>query len=396
MNSKKIILINALITILLLVVFYLGINAEYNNQNNDYIVSKSNIYDTTLTNEERQKLNDDLYKQRLNIITETIKKVSPAVVGINVKEIRQYRSPYANDPFWRYFFGDGIYNQEIQGLGSGYIISPDGYIVTNDHVAGQGSEITVTLANGEHYDAKIVGTDLTTDICLLKIEGENFPYVKLGNSDDVVIGEWAIAVGNPFGLFSISEKPTVTVGVISATGMNLSPVDNRYYLNMIQTDASINQGNSGGPLVNSVGEVIGMNTIIYTANGSGGSIGIGFAIPVNKIKKIVEELKRFGKIDRNFWTGLRIQNVDKGIAEYFGLKRSYGVLVKEIIRNSPAQKAGFQVYDVITEVNNVKVDNSNTLIGLLQDYKTGDIVDITIIRDGKKLIKKMKLERQND
>lgn len=395
MNSKKIILINALITILLLVFFYLGINAEY-NQKNDYLVSKSNIYDTTLTNEERQKLNDDLYKQRLNIITETIKKVSPAVVGINVKEIRQYRSPYANDPFWRYFFGDGIYNQEIQGLGSGYIISPDGYIVTNDHVAGQGSEITVTLANGEHYDAKIVGTDLTTDICLLKIEGENFPYVKLGNSDDVVIGEWAIAVGNPFGLFSISEKPTVTVGVISATGMNLSPVDNRYYLNMIQTDASINQGNSGGPLVNSVGEVIGMNTIIYTANGSGGSIGIGFAIPINKIKKIVEELKRFGKIDRNFWTGLRIQNVDKGIAEYFGLKRSYGVLVKEIIRNSPAQKAGFQVYDVITEVNNVKVDNSNTLIGLLQDYKTGDVVDITIIRDGKKLIKKMKLERQND
>lgn len=395
MTHKKIIILNSAITLILITAFYLVTRAEYSNQRN-YKYSTANIFDTTLTNDARQKINDELYKQRVNIITETIQKVSPAVVGINVKEIRQYRSPYANDPFWRYFFGEGIYNQEIQGLGSGYIISPDGYIVTNDHVAGQGDEITVTLANGEHYEAKIVGTDLTTDICLLKIDGKNLPFVKFGNSDDIIIGEWAIAVGNPFGLFSVSEKPTVTVGVISATGMNLSPVENRYYLNMIQTDASINQGNSGGPLVNSVGEVIGMNTIIYTASGSGGSIGIGFAIPINKIKKIVDKLKKFGKIDRNYWTGLRIQNVDKGIADYFNLKRAYGVLVKEIIRNSPADKANFQVYDVITEINNIRVDNSNTLIGLLQDYETGDVVNFTIIRDGKELKKKMKLELQND
>jgi len=395
MTNRKLILINSLITLLLLITFYLVTNAENTNSAQPNY-STASFYDTTLSDEQRIKINDALYRQRSNIITETIQKVSPAVVGINVKEIRQYRSPYANDPFWRYFFGEGIYNQEVQGLGSGYLISSDGYIVTNDHVAGQGAEITVTLSNGEHYEAKIVGSDLTTDICLLKVEGKNLPFVKLGNSNDVIIGEWAIAVGNPFGLFSVSEKPTVTVGVISATGMNLSPVDNRYYLNMIQTDASINQGNSGGPLVNSVGEVIGMNTIIYTANGSGGSIGIGFAIPVDKIKRIVEELKKFGKVDRNFWTGLRIQNVDKGIAEYFGLKRNYGVLVKEIIRNSPADKSNFQVYDIITDINNIKVDNSNTLIGLLQDYKTGDAVSLGVIRDGKRIVKKMKLERQND
>lgn len=394
MSIKKILAFNSIITIILLVLFYIVIQASVNRKldaiNNHFDYNRNFIFS------DRSQINDSLYQQRNNIITKTIQEVSPAVVGINVKEIRQYRSPYANDPFWRYFFGDGIYNQEIQELGSGYIISPDGYIVTNDHVAGQGDEITVTLSNGEHYDAKIVGTDLTTDICLLKIEGENLPFVKLGNSDDIIIGEWAIALGNPFGLFSISEKPTVTVGVISATGMNLSPVDNRYYLNMIQTDASINQGNSGGPLVNSLGEVIGMNTIIYTANGSGGSIGIGFAIPINKVKKIIEELKKNGKFDRNFWTGLRIQNVDKGIADYFGLKRNYGVLVKEIIRNSPAEKAGFQIYDIIIEVNNIKVDNSNTLIGLLQDFRTNDVVTMSIIRDGKKLKKKMKLERAND
>jgi len=395
-SNKKIIIINSGITFGLITLLYIALQAKIispDNHSNPYAGFNTPYYSSI---DGRNKQNDSLYQQRNNIITRTIQKVSPAVVGINVKEIRQYRSPYANDPFWRYFFGEGIYNQEIQGLGSGYIISPDGYIVTNDHVAGQGSEITVTLSNGEHYQAKIVGTDLTTDVCLLKIDGQNLPYVNLGDSDDIIIGEWAIAVGNPFGLFSISEKPTVTVGVISATGMNLSPVDNRYYLNMIQTDASINQGNSGGPLVNSAGEVIGMNTIIYTANGSGGSIGIGFAIPINKVKSVIEELKKSGKFDRDYWTGLRIQNVDKSIAEYFKLTRSYGVLIKEIIRNSPAEKAGFQVYDIVIEINGIKVDNSNTLIGLLQDYKTNDYVTFTLIRDGKKINKKMKLEHSND
>ncbi len=204
-----------------------------------------------------QQFQDDITNSRKNIITQTVEKVSPAIVGINVIEIRKYNDPFGSmfdDPFFRQFFGNrGNYNQKVQGLGSGYIISPDGYIVTNDHVAGNATEITVTMTDGSHHQAKIIGSDPVSDICLLKIDGENLPYVELGNSDDIIIGEWVIALGNPFGLFELNDKPTVTVGVISATGMNLEPINDRYYLNMIQTDAAINGGNSGGALVNSLG-----------------------------------------------------------------------------------------------------------------------------------------------
>ena len=241
--------------------------------------------------QDTDKTIDDIAGSRKNIITETVKKVSPAVVGINVIEIQQYRDPlgsFFDDPFFRQFFGDRrSRSREVKELGSGYIISPDGYIVTNDHVAGNASRITITLTDGISYDAKLIGSDPVSDIALLKIDGENFPYVEPGNSDEIIIGEWAIALGNPFGLFEVNDKPTVTVGVISATGMNLEPINDRYYLNMIQTDAAINGGNSGGPLVNSLGEVIGMNTLIFTA-GSQGSIGLGFAIPINKVKSIIE------------------------------------------------------------------------------------------------------------
>ncbi|HSR17707.1 MAG TPA: trypsin-like peptidase domain-containing protein, partial [Ignavibacteriaceae bacterium] len=252
-------------------------------------------------NQEKDLANHEISKTRKNIITETVRKISPAVVGINVIEIREYRDPYSNffdDPFFRRFFGDrGTYKQKVKGLGSGFIISSNGYIVTNDHVAGNGSEITVTMTNGNHYNAKIVGSDPTTDICLLKIDGTNLPYVYLGNSDDIMIGEWVVALGNPFGLFEVNNKPTVTVGVVSSTGMNLNQINDRYYINMIQTDAAINGGNSGGPLVNSIGEVIGMNTLIFTAGGNEGSIGLGFAISINKVKKIVDELKKKGRIN---------------------------------------------------------------------------------------------------
>ena len=274
--------------------------------------------------------NNIISESRQTIITETVKKVSPAVVGINVTEIRQYRDPFGSffdDPFFKQFFGNrGNYNQKIKGLGSGFIISPDGYIITNDHVAGNATEITVTMTNGKQYPAKVVGTDAASDICLLKVDADDLPYETLGNSDNILIGEWVIAFGNPFGLFEINDKPTVTVGVISSTGMNLEPLDNRYYLNMLQTDAAINGGNSGGPLVNSVGEVIGMNTLIYSPNGSGGNIGLSFAIPINKIKRIISELKQKGSIDRNFDVGFKIQSIDEGIADYYKLptsKRSY-------------------------------------------------------------------------
>jgi len=218
------------------------------------------------------------------------------------------------------------------------------------------------------------------------------PYIKLGNSEDILVGEWVIAFGNPFGLFDVNDQPTITVGVISSKGMNLGSQDNRYYINMLQTDAAINSGNSGGPLVNAFGELIGMNTLIYTAQGSSGNVGVGFAIPINKIKKVVDELKENGKVNRDFWTGLSVQTIDASIAKVYNLKSSRGVIITDIARNSPAQKSGLEVYDIILAVNNTKVNNENTLIGVLQEFRTGETLDIQVLRDNSTLTKKMKLE----
>ena len=342
--------------------------------------------------------NISISESRQTIITKTVKKVSPAVVGINVTEIRQYRDPFGSffdDPFFRQFFGNrGNYNQKIKGLGSGFIISPDGYIVTNDHVAGNATEITVTMTNGKQYPAKVVGTDAASDICLLKVDADNLPYEILGNSNNVMIGEWVIALGNPFGLFEINDKPTITVGVISSTGMNLEPLENRYYLNMLQTDAAINGGNSGGPLVNSVGEVIGMNTLIYSPNGSGGNIGLSFAIPINKMKRIITELKQKGSIDRDFDVGFKIQSIDEGIAEYYKLPTSKGVIITYIASGSPADKAGLKVGDIIQEVNKYKISNENTLISVFQEFRVGQTITLKIIRDDKEMEKKMTLDKR--
>jgi len=375
------------------IVYFIDRNSDklyFSESRNDSSLVPANYQQNLINN---QALNDS----RQNIITETVKKVSPAVVGISVTEIRQYRDPFGSffdDPFFRQFFGDrGTQNRKVQGLGSGYIISPDGYILTNDHVAGNASEITVTLTNGNHYPAKIIGTDPVSDICLLKIEGGDFPFISLGNSDDIIIGEWVIALGNPFGLFNINDKPTVTVGVISAIGMNLEPINNRYYLNMIQTDAAINGGNSGGPLVNSLGDVIGMNTLIFTAGGAQGSIGLGFAISINKVKRIVTELKEKGEIDRNFDIGLRIQSIDEGIANYYNLPSTKGVIITQVAPASPAVKAGLKVGDLIVEVESFKINNEQTLVGVFQEFRRGQIVEIKIIRDNEELIKKMKLEK---
>ena len=344
---------------------------------------------------QKNKNNDEITNSRRNIITETVKNVSPAIVGINVIEIREYKDPFFSffdDPFFQRFFGNrGTYNQEVKGLGSGYIISSDGYIVTNDHVAGNATKITVTLTDGRSFDAKIIGTDNASDICLLKIDGDDLPFVTLGNSDDIIIGEWVIALGNPFGLFELNDKPTVTVGVISATGMNLDAINDRYYLNMIQTDASINGGNSGGPLVNSLGEVIGMNTLIFTSGNNSGSIGLGFAIPVNKIKRIIEELKDNGSIDRNFEIGMRIQTIDEGIAKYYHLKSTKGVIVTKIYPNTPAERGGIEVGDIIVEVERFKINNENTMFSVFHEFRAGQTITVKIIRDEKELTKQMKL-----
>jgi serine protease Do len=344
-----------------------------------------------------QSAGDDISKERSTAITRAVDAASPAVVGINVTEIQTYRyqNPFSqffgDDPYFRQFFGDRTYKQEVKSLGSGFLISPDGYILTNDHVAGNGKEIMVTLTNREKRKAVLVGTDAPSDVCLLKIEGKNLPYLKLGNSEDVLIGEWAIALGNPFGLFEISDRPTVTVGVVSATGMNLSAEGGRHYRGMIQTDAAINSGNSGGPLLNSMGLVIGMNTLIFTPNQ--GSIGLGFAIPINRVKTVVDELRKSGKIEHALWTGLDVQSVDQRVARYFGLDKAEGVIVSDIQKSSPADRAAMKVGDIIVEINGERIANEEAIMSLLNDSRPGEVWKMTVIREKKTMTISMTLER---
>lgn len=398
MKHKKFI-----ITILILVPFVVGVVLGYTIGNPSKESSKTeHVFEEGQHGVDMMQVGDkdsigaQISYQRRNAITEAVSKASPAVVGINVIEIREYRDPwgqmFGNDPFFRHFFGDRTFRQEVKGLGSGFIISPDGYIITNDHVAGNAKEITVTLTSGEKYKAELIGTDQVSDIALLKIDGKNLPYIKLGNSDDVLIGEWVIAMGNPFGLFEIADKPTVTVGVVSAVGLNLRPEEGRFYRGMIQTDAAINSGNSGGPLLNALGEAIGVNSVIFTPNQ--GNVGVGFSIPINKVKKVVDELKGKGKIERDFYTGLEVQSVDRRIARYFGLEKAEGVIISDVRRNSPGEKAGFKVGDIIVEINNEKIINENNITAIIADSKVGDVLKFKIYREKKFLYIKLKLEKR--
>ncbi len=333
---------------------------------------------------DKTQKNEQISQDRQTAITKAIGKVSSAIVGINVEEVREVRDPFMNDPFFRQFFGDvGPQRQTVKGLGSGFIISEDGYILTNDHVAGNATKISVTLTTGESVEGKLIGSDPVTDVALIKINKSGLPYVNFGNSDNAIIGEWVIALGNPFGLFEINDKPTVTVGVISALNMKVQADGNRAYKDMIQTDASINSGNSGGPLINVDGEVIGMNTIIYTGSQfSQGSIGVGFSISINRVKKILEELKSGGKIERNYNVGFRIQGIDDQIAKYLGLKNKDGVVVTQVQKNGIADKAGLKPEDVIVSVNGIKVRSEQDLILEVNDMRVGDILKLKIVRGG--------------
>lgn len=337
----------------------------------------------------------DVAESRRNAITRAIEKVSPAVVGINVTQVREYRTrnPLWDDPFFRDLFPSRIYRQKVENLGSGFIISQDGLVVTNEHVVHNATEIIVTTTSGEQYSAQVVGADYYSDIALLKIDAKHLQSTGLGNSDSILIGEWAIALGNPFGLFANNDQPSVTVGVISALNrdFNRTP-EGQIYKDMIQTDASINRGNSGGPLVNSDGEVIGMATIIFTEGG--GSLGIGFAIPINRIKQIVNALEATGGVNRNYWTGLSIQNLDRLITMSMKLASADGVIVTDVEPGSPGEKAGFQVADVILAIDGQKVRNYNAVRSYLEneDLKVGDNLIFTINRDGKIMNLKIRLE----
>jgi len=326
---------------------------------------------------------------RQNAITRSIEHVSPAVVGINVIKIERFvqRSLFDDDPFWQMFFPPRTYQQKVKSLGSGFIISPDGYILTNEHVIHNASEIVVTTTEGKQYRAKVTGSDYIYDVALLKIEGSNFPYIILGNSDDIIIGEWAIALGNPFGLFDVSAKPTVTVGVISATNMDFKgdlQVAGKSYTKMIQTDAAINGGNSGGPLVNSLGQCIGINTFIISGSSNEKtSVGIGFAIPINRVKMILPDLKKIGRIDRISHIGLEVENINILVAKMLGISPGDGVIVSRIQKKGPAWEKGIKVGDVIVGVNGYRVHNTREFQQVINsiDIINNSVIKFKIFRD---------------
>ena len=316
--------------------------------------------------------------------SELAQKVSPAVVNIRtVKTMkgggRVFRhfspGPWGEDDprkdFFDRFFGPEQQREFKQrSLGSGFIISQDGYIVTNNHVVEDADEIRVILKDGKEFDATIEGRDPNTDLALIKIKSDKpLPSLALGNSESLKVGEWVVAIGSPFGL-----EQTVTAGIISAKGR---VIGSGPYDDFLQTDASINPGNSGGPLLNMEGEVIGINTAII----AGGS-GIGFAIPINMAKGIIDQLKQHGEVVRG-WLGVQIQDLTKEMSEYHGAKDKKGALVLEVIEGNPAAKAGIKAKDIITEVNGKPIESVRDLTRIIADIPVGDTAVVTVIRNGK-------------
>ena len=328
-----------------------------------------------------------ILESRKTQITKAIETVSNSVVGINVTQIRRNNNNLYFNP-WNNFFQKNN-NYKVQSSGSGVLISSDGYIITNAHVIEDAFEIIVILMGGEEYKASIIGTDFATDIAVLKINGLNFEYAQLGSSDDLILGEWVIALGNPLGLFSVSDKATATIGILSGMNMDFGLKESgRVYQNMIQTDAAINSGNSGGPLINIIGEVIGINTFIMTGSGyTSGSIGIGFAIPISLVKEIAEELKHHGRVERKFQTGISVQPVDKYIKQYLRLPSNNGVIITDIEKNSEGDKAGLRIGDIILKVESKLVNNRTEILKVISESlkKTGDYIKLLIWRDGQQI-----------
>lgn len=311
-------------------------------------------------------------------------RVKPAVVNISTsRTVKTPRLPFFDDPLFRRFFGDPHYQKrKVTNLGSGVIATSDGYILTNNHVIEGAEDILVKLLDGKEYKGKVIGTDSRTDIAIIKIDEKNLPTIPWGDSDKLKVGELVLAVGNPYGL-----SQTITMGVISALGR--SGIGITDYEDFIQTDAAINPGNSGGALVNIRGELIGINTAIFST--SGGYQGIGFAIPSNMVKNVMDNIINQGRVVRG-WLGVNIQPLTPQLAKQFGLKDESGVLLVDVIEGSPADKGGLKRGDVVVEYDKKKIENPFQFRNLVAATKPGKTVEIKVIRDGKTMTLKATIE----
>lgn len=369
MKNKKI--LAALALVLAGVIIGLGIS------------SNLDLYTKAYTEEPKiSKESMEILSKAGQAMAEVVAATKPAVVNISTTRTIKtpgIPSPFFDDPFFRRFFGDefGHFRRPREykqaSLGSGVIVDREGYILTNNHVIKDADEIKVRLSDKREFTGKVIGTDPKTDLAVIKINSDNLPVIKWGDSDKLRVGETVIAIGNPFGL-----SQTVTSGIVSATGRaNVGIAD---YEDFIQTDAAINPGNSGGALVNVSGELVGINTAIFST--SGGYQGIGFAIPSNMAKVVMENLIKRGKVIRG-WLGVVIQPVTPELAKQFGLKEEKGVLVGDVVEEGPAEKAGIQRGDVIIEYDGRKVSEPSSLRNMVANTQPGKEVKIKILREGK-------------
>ncbi len=343
-------------------------------------------------------LTNNVALAQLPDFTELVKDNSPAVVNISTKQkIKQAispfnnknmpRSPHGKDNQWgelfeKFFGGQGIEipERDAQSLGSGFIIDGDGFVLTNYHVVKNADEIIVRLSDRRELNAEVIGTDKKSDIALLKIEAKNLPVVKIGSSKPLKVGEWVMAIGSPFGF-----DHSVSVGVVSAMGRKLP---NETYVPFIQTDVAINPGNSGGPLFNLKGEVVGVNSQIYSR--TGGFMGLSFAIPMDIVMNVVKQLKENGKVSRGY-LGILIQDVNRKLAESFNMDKPQGAIVLRVLPGSPAEEAGFKIGDVVINFNNNEIIYSSDLPVVVGRTEIDKEVDVKIIREGKEKIIEVKI-----
>ena len=319
--------------------------------------------------------------ERRTEIVEAAERVSPSIVSIGASRTTYYVNPFAD------FFSNFTvypYQERIPYLGSGVVVDPKGLIVTNYHVVQNAEDVFVTLMDGREMPGKVLDADTVLDIALVKIEGKDLPAVKLGDSSDLLVGEWVLAMGNPFGNLIGDPRPTVTVGVVSALKRSFRALGNetRVYQDMIQTDAAINPGNSGGALINCLGELVGINTFIMSK--SGGAEGIGFAIPVNRVKAVIEEILMHGKI-RSRLIDFRMQNVNPRVAKMVGAAATKGAIVSELMQGGPADRAGFRVGDIITSVDDRPVKDAEDVALSLWSQQVGTKVRCEVDRRSRKL-----------